>query len=208
MFATRHAWVAGAALGALALVAGSVSDVRCLEPGAERSPFSWVAALAILLAAVCAALLARDGRSGPRLLLAAALVFVALDEAFGLHERFADDLDARRLSLGWPTAAAVAEAVALIAAGLLLALEARRKRETPLVVAGVLLLAVAFAARLGGAVLIEVLQFPTGGARRAGEAAAHAAALSGWILVAAGLLARVREPGKDSLHPIRPGSDR
>lgn len=181
-------------LGALALVAESVSSTTWLKPGAERSPFSWAAALAILLAAVCAALLARHGRSGLRLLLALALLFVALDEALGFHERFADDLDARKFSLAWPTVAAAGEAVLLVVAGLLLALEARSKRETPLVVAGVLLLAAALAARFGGAVLIGLHHFPAGGIRRTGEATAHGAALSGWILVAAGLLTSLREP--------------
>ena len=184
-------WVPAAAVGSLALAAGVLSDAGRLNPGAERSPFSWVAAAAALLAAACAARLARGGNAPRRLLLAALLALVAVDEAVGLHERFAADLDARRVAISWPAAALGTEVALLVAAGFLLALEARRPSAFA-VAAGVALLGAALAMRFGGGALAALHHLPRGETRRAGEAAAHGLALSGWVLVAGGLLAQAQ----------------
>ncbi len=181
---------------ALALTAEAVSQSPWLKPSAERSPFSWAAALTILFGAGCAVVLARRNHGWQRVLLAILLVSIGLDEALGLHERFAADLDARRVSLGWSSVALAVEASLLGAAALLLALEARIGRES-LLVAGVVLLAVALAGRLGGGALAALHQLPGGDPRRVGEAAMEGMALSGWVLVAAGLLGRVRVRAAD-----------
>ncbi len=190
------AWLAAATFVALALTAEAVSQSPWLKPSAERSPFSWAAALTILFGAGCAVVLARRNHGWQRVLLAALLVSIGLDEALGLHERFAADLDARRVSLGWSSVALAVEASLLGAAALLLALEARIGRE-PLLVAGVVLLAVALAGRLGGGALAALHHLPGGDPRRVGEAAMEGMALSGWVLVAAGLFGRVRVRAAD-----------
>jgi len=180
------AWLAALSVGGLALAAGVLADGGWLNPDAERSPFSWAGALATLLAAAGAASLARTGNAGRRLLLAGLLALIALDQAVGLHERFAADLDARRVAVSWDGVAFAAGALVLVAAGVLLALEARAR--TPLaVVAGVALLATALAMRFGGGVLAVLHHLPAGATRRGGEAAAQCLALSGWVMVAAGL---------------------
>jgi uncharacterized membrane protein len=182
------AWFAALAVGGLALAAGVLSDAAWLKPGTERSPFSWAGALATLLAAAGAVSLARTGNTWRRLLLAGLLALIAADQALGLHERFAEDLDARRLAISWAGVAFVAAALVFVTAGVLLALEARR---TPLAIAaGVALLGTALAMRFGGGVLAVLHHLPAGETRRSGEAAAHALALAGWVLVAVGLYAR------------------
>jgi hypothetical protein len=187
-------WLAAGAAGALAVSAALAGDPDWLKPGAERSPFSWAGAAATLLAAAGAVLLARTGSAGRRLLLAALLTVIAADQALGLHEQFAADLDARRVALSWDTVAFGGEALLLVAAGLLLVLEARRRSHVS-VAAGVALLGVALVMRFGGGVLAALHHLPAGETRRSGEAAAHGLALSGWVLVAAGLLARARGTG-------------
>jgi hypothetical protein len=180
------AWLAALTVGGLALAAGVLADGGWLNPDAERSPFSWAGALATLLAAAGAASLARTGNAWRRLLLAGLLAMIAVDQAVGLHERFAADLDTRRVAVSWDGVAFAAGALVLVAAGVLLALEARRR--TPLAVAaGVALLATALAMRFGGGVLAVLHHLPAGETRRSGEAAAQGLALSGWVLVAAGL---------------------
>lgn len=190
------AWLAAASFGALALTAEAVFRSPWLKPSAERSPLSWAAALAILFGAGCAAALARRKRGWQRALLATLLVAIGLDEALGLHERFAADLDARRLALGWSSVALAVEVTLLGAGAVLLALEARRGRE-PLLVGGVVLLALALTGRLGGGALAALDHLPRGGPRRAGEAAAEGMALAGWVLVATGLLGRLRGRAAD-----------
>ena len=112
-------------------------------------------------------------------------LLIAVDQAAGLHERFASDLDARRVALSWAGVAFATGALVFVAAGVLLALEARS--PTPLAVAaGVALLGTALAMRFGG-VLAVLHHLPAGETRRSGEAAAHGLALCGWVLVAAGL---------------------
>jgi hypothetical protein len=183
------AWLAALTVGGLALAAGVLADGGWLNPDAEGSPFSWAGALATLLAAAGAASLARTGNAWRRLVLAGLLAVIALDQAVGLHERFAVDLDARRVAFSWDGVAFAAGALVLVAAGVLLALEARTR--TPLaVVAGVALLATALAMRFGGGVLAVLHHLPAGATRRGGEAAAQGLALSGWVLVAVGLYAR------------------
>jgi hypothetical protein len=66
-----------------------------------------------------------------------------------------------------------------------------------LLVAGVVLLAVALAGRLGGGALAALYHLPDGDPRRVGEAAMEGMALSGWVLVAAGLFGRVRVRAAD-----------
>jgi hypothetical protein len=174
------------AVGGLALAAGVLSDANWLNPNAEGSPFSWAGALATLLAAAGAASLARTGDTGRRVLLAVLLALIAVDQAVGLHERFAEALDARRVALSWAGVAFASAALVFLGAGVLLALEARSR--TPLAVAaGVALLGTALAMRFGGGVLAVLHQLPAGETRRSGEAAAHGLALTGWVLVAAGL---------------------
>jgi len=195
------AWVCPAVLvlGLLDLAAG-LQGHSWLDPQAERSPFSLASALAALAAAACVVVLATRGRRNLRLLLAASLAFVAADEAFGLHERVAADLDARALaSLDWTSAALVGYTVLLGLVAVLLLLEiraSRRVRLPTMLLAGVLLLVAALAARFGGAALSAADALPTGGARHAGEAAMHAFDLMGWTLVAAGLLVLVRHPAR------------
>jgi len=182
-------WLLAAVVGVLALAAGLLSDASWLNPDAERSPFSLAGALATLLAAAGAASLARTGNTWRRLLLALLLALIAVDQAVGLHERFAADLDARRVAVSWAGVAFAGGALVLVAAGVLLALEARSR--TPLAVAaGVALLGTALAMRFGGGVLAVLHHLPAGETRRSGEAAASGLALSGWVLVAAGLYAR------------------
>jgi len=182
-------WLTAAVVGAAVLAAGVLVDGGWLNPDAERSPFSWAGALATLFAAAGAASLARTGNAGRRLVLAGLLALIAIDQAVGLHERFAADLDTRRVAVSWDGVAFAVGALVLVAAGVLLALEARTR--TPLAVAaGVALLATALAMRFGGGVLALLHHLPAGETRRGGEAAAQGLALSGWVLVAAGLYAR------------------
>jgi hypothetical protein len=179
-------WLIAASVGAATVVAGVVSEGGWLNADSEGSPFSWAAALATLITAAGAASLARTGNTRRRLLLAALLALIAVDQAVGLHERYAADLDARRAAAGWAGAAFAAGALVFVAAGVLLALEAGNR--TPLAVAaGVALLGTALALRFGGGVLAVLHYLPAGETRRSGEAAAHGLALSGWVLVAAGL---------------------
>jgi succinate dehydrogenase hydrophobic anchor subunit len=173
-------------VGGLALAVGVLSDAAWLKPGAERSPFSWAGALATLIAAVGAASLARTANTWRRSLLAVLLALIAVDQAAGLHERFADDLDTRRVAISWAGAAFVVAVLVFVAAGVLLALEARSPTSLA-VVAGVTLLGTALAMRFGGGVLAVLHHLPAGETRRSGEAAAHGLALAGWVLVAAGL---------------------
>jgi hypothetical protein len=182
-------WAPAAAAGSLALAASLASDTSWLKPQAERSPFSWLAAAAVVAAAAGVLRLARDRCAARRLLLAALLAALAADEAFGLHERFAADLDARRVALTWPAAGLAADALLLLVAGVLLVAEARGLRSAT-VAAGVALLAGALAMRFGGGVLAGLHRLPAGDARRTGEAVAQGIALAGWMLVAGGLLAR------------------
>lgn len=181
------AWLAAATFGVLALTAEAAFRSPWLKPSAEQSPFSWAAAAIIFFGAGCLVVLARRDRGWQRVLLAALLVVIGLDEALGLHERFAADLDARRVALAWSSVALAADASLLCAAALLLALEARVVRESVLVV-GLVLLAVALTGRFGGGVLAALHHLPKGDPRHAGETAVEGMALSGWVLVAAGLL--------------------
>lgn len=187
-------WPAVLVVGLLDLAAGLHERSTWLDPAAESSPFSWGCALVVLVAAVCAVVLATRGRRIARLLLAVGLLFIAADEAFGLHERLAADLDARALeSLSWSSAALVGYTVLLGAVGILLVLEIRSSpRSATLLAAGLVLLVAALVARFVGAALAGLHQLPHGGTRDAGEAAMHAFDLMGWTLVAAGLLVLVR----------------
>jgi len=92
----------------------------------------------------------------------------------------------------------------LLAAGVLLALEVRRSRTIG-VTAGVALLAVALSMRLGGGVLAALHHLPQGALRHDGMAVSHGLAVSGWVLVAAGLITRAtraadRSPGRQPVE--------
>ena len=187
-------WPAALALGVLDLAAGLGPRGWWLNPAAERSPFSWAAALAVVVAAACVAVLATRSRGKTRMLLAGGLVLVAADEALGLHERLAADLDVRSLAkLEWCTVALLGYTLLLGAVAVLLLLEARSSRRPPtLLLAGVVLLAAALGARFGGAALAALDELPAGETRDAGEAVANALGLTGWVLVATGLLVVAR----------------
>jgi hypothetical protein len=188
-------WPAVLAVGLIDLVAGLEARSWWLDPAAESSPFSWACALAALAAAGCVIVLATRGRRNARIALALGLAFIAVDEAFGLHERLADDLDLRALeSLTWRTTALVGYTILLGAVAILLVLEIRSSRRRPtLLIAGLVLLVLALGARFGGAALDALDALPVGNTRDAGEAAMHAFDLMGWSLVAAGLLVLVRD---------------
>jgi hypothetical protein len=188
-------WLGAAVVGSLALAAGLAGRTRWLNPAFERSPFTWASVLATLVAAVCAAVLARRDRGKSRLFLAVGLAYIAVDDALGLHERFAADLDPRALaSFEGGALPLVANTLLLGAVAVLLLLELRSARPaSALIAAGTALLAVAVAARFGGGALAAIDGLPAGEPRAAGEAAMHACGLSGWMLVAAGLLVRARD---------------
>ena len=188
-------WPAVLVVGLLDLVAGLEARSWWLDPAAESSPFSWACALAVLAAAACVTVLAMHGRRNARITLAMGLVVIAVDEAFGLHERLAADLDLRALeTLTWRTCALVGYTILLGVVAILLVLEIRSSRRRPtLLIAGLALLVVALGARFGGAALAAIDQLPVGDTRDAGEAAMHAFDLMGWSLVAAGLFVLVRD---------------
>ena len=146
-------WPAVLVVGLLDLVAGLGARSWWLDPAAESSPFSWACALAVLAAAACVTVLAMHGRRNARIALAMGLVVIAVDEAFGLHERLAADLDLRALeSLTWRTCGLVGYSILLGAVAILLVLEIRSSRRRPtLLIAGLVLLVVALGARFGGA---------------------------------------------------------
>lgn len=194
-------WFCAAAVGAADFAAGLVGHAHWLSPSAQGSVFRWVGAATTLVAAGAAAALARRGRGWSRLALAAALVYVALDQALSLHQRLAADLDVRALRvLDWHAALLGANVLLLCAAGALLVREARLgEHRSALIVAGIGLLAVALGARFGGGGLAALQAVPAGRPRVAGEAAMHACGLAGWLLVAAGLVALThdREASRD-----------
>jgi hypothetical protein len=188
-------WPAVLVVGLLDLVAGLEARSWWLDPAAESSPFSWACALAVLAAAACVTALAMRGRRSARIALAMGLVVIAVDEAFGLHEWLAADLDLRALeTLSWRTCALVGYTILLGAVAILLTVEIRSSRRRPtLLIAGLALLVVALGARFGGAALAAIDQLPVGDTRDAGGAAMHALDLMGWSLVAAGLFMLVRD---------------
>jgi hypothetical protein len=203
--AHRHTWAWACAFVAalLALVAGLLGYGGRLDPAAEGSPFSWAGATAGALAAVAAAGAAlRWPRARTRrALLALGLLCVAVDDALGLHERFADDLDPRAAmagrGLGWGAVGMAGYGVLLAAVVALLAAELRgERRARPMLTAGVALLALALLARIAGGALAAAGGLPHGAVRHAGESADHAAKLAGWVLVAAAL-------GRIAFRPAR-----
>ena len=103
----------------------------------RSSPFSWACALAVLAAAACVTVLAMHGRRNARITLAMGLVVIAVDEAFGLHERLAADLDLRALeTLTWRTCALVGYTILLGVVAILLVIEIRSSRRPTLLIAG------------------------------------------------------------------------
>jgi hypothetical protein len=203
--AHRHTWAwAWAGVAALlALVAGLLGYGGRLDPAAEGSPFSWAAAAAGVLAAVAAsgAALRRPQARARRALLALALLCVAADDALGLHERFADDLDPRPAMggnvLGWAAFGMAAYGLVLAAVVVMLALELRgERRARAMLTAGVALLVLALSARVAGGALAAMGGLPHGNVRQAGESVDSAAKLAGWVLVAAAL-------GRIAFRPAR-----
>jgi hypothetical protein len=203
--AHRHTWAwACAVLAALlALVAGLLGYGGRLDPAAEGSPFSWAGAAAAALAAVAtlAAGVRWPTRRIRRAALALGLLSVAADDAFGLHERFADDLDPgsaiRGGALSWGTVGMAAYGAVLAGVVALLALELKgERRARPMLAAGVALLVAALVARVAGGVVAVLGGVPHGSVRHAGESADNAAKLAGWVLVAAAL-------GRVAFRPVR-----
>jgi len=203
--AHRHtwAWACAIVVALLALAAGLLGYGGRLDPAAEGSPFSWAAAAAGVLAAVAAAgaALRWPSARARRGLLALALLCVAADDALGLHERFADDLDPRRAMggdvVGWSAVGMAGYGIVLAAVVALLALELRgERRARPMLTAGVTLLVLALLARVAGGALAAVGGLPHGHVRHAGESADSAAKLAGWVLVAAAL-------GRIAFRPAR-----
>jgi hypothetical protein len=203
--AHRHTWAwACAVLAALlALAAGLLGYGGRLDPAAEGSPFSWAGAAAVVLAAVAAggAALRWPQARARRGVLALGLLCVAADDALGLHERFADDLDPRSAmgggGLGWGAVGLVGYAILLAAVVVLLAAELRgERRARPMLTAGVTLLVLALLARVAGGALAAAGGLPHGHVRNAGESADHAAKLAGWVLVVAAL-------GRIAFRPAR-----
>jgi hypothetical protein len=197
------AWTCAVVAALLVLVAGLLGYGGRLDPAAEGSPFSWAGAAAGALAAVAAAGAAlRWPRARVRrALLAFVLLCVAADEALGLHERFADDLDPRAAmegrGLGWGVVGMAGYGVLLAAVVLLLAAELRgARRARPMLTAGVTLLVFALVARVAGGAVAAAGGLPHGHVRHAGESADHAAKLAGWFLVAAAL-------GRIAFRPAR-----
>jgi hypothetical protein len=133
--------------------------------------------------------------------LALGLLCVAADDAFGLHERFGDDLDPRSAirgsGLGWGLAGMAGYGIVLAVVVTLLALELRgERRARPMLTAGVTLLVLALLARVAGGALAAMGGLPHGNVRQAGESADTAAKLAGWVLVAAAL-------GRIAFRPAR-----
>ena len=205
--AHRHtwAWACAVAAGLLALAAGVLGYGGRLDPAAEGSPFSWAGAAAGVLAAVAAAAAARRrGNPVRRTVLAVGLLCVAVDEALGLHERFADDLDARHAMNGsaLDLAGIGAFGIVLATVGALLALELRHdRRARPMLAAGLGLLVAALLARVAGGALAAFGRLPHGPLRTAGESADHAAKLGGWVLVAVGLSRIAFRPRRERRPP-------
>jgi hypothetical protein len=203
--AHRHtwAWTCAVVAALLALAAGLLGYGGRLNPAAEGSPFSWAAAAAGVLAAVATAgaALRWPSARARRALLAFALLSVAADDALGLHERFADDLDPRPAMggnvLGWAAFGIAAYGIVLAAVVVMLALELRgERRARPMLTAGLTLLVLALLARVAGGALAAMGGLPHGHVRHAGESADSAAKLAGWMLVAAAL-------GRIAFRPAR-----
>jgi hypothetical protein len=198
----RWAWACAVVAALLALVAGLLGYGGRLDPAAEGSPFSWAGAAAGALAAAAAvgAALRWQRARARRALLALGLLCVAVDDALGLHERFADDLDPRGttgVGLGWGAVGMAGYGILLAAVVALLAAELRGgRRARPMLTAGVALLALALLARVAGGGLAAAGGLPHGPVRHAGESADHAAKLAGWVLVAAAL-------GRIAFRPAR-----
>jgi hypothetical protein len=205
----RWAWACAVVAALLALLAGLLGYGGRLDPAAEGSPFSWAGAAAGLLAAVAAAGAAIRWSRGRarRAVLALGLLCVAADDAFGLHERFADDLDPRTAirgsGVGWGSAGMAGYGIVLAVVVTLLALElSSERRARPMLMAGVGLLVLAFGARVAGGVLAALGGLPHGPVRHVGESADHAAKLAGWVLVAAALGRTAFRPSRKRRPPL------
>jgi hypothetical protein len=208
--ARRHTWawacVVVAAL--LALIAGLLGYGGRLDPAAEGSPFSWAGSAAAALAAVAAVGAASRWPAGRarRAALALGLLLVAADDAFGLHERFADDFDPRAAINGSATGTGLlgmaAYGAVLAVVVLLLGLELKgERRARPMLTAGLTLLVAAFLARVVGGALAAAGGLPRGPVRHIGESADHAAKLAGWMLVAVALGRIAFRPARERRPP-------
>ena len=188
----RWAWACAVVAALLALAAGLLGYSGRLDPAAARPGHRpGAAGLLAAVAAAGAAIRWSRGRAR-RAVLALGLLCVAADDALGLHERFADDLDPRSAirgsGLGWGVAGMACYGIVLAVVVTLLALElSGERRARPMLTAGVALLVLAVGARLAGGALAALGGLPHGPVRHAGESADHAAKLAGWVLVAAAL---------------------
>ncbi|HSS82065.1 MAG TPA: hypothetical protein VLK24_12835 [Gaiellaceae bacterium] len=183
-----------AAWGAADFAAGVGHSSGWMRPSGEPSVFGWVCGSVVLIGAASLTSLAVRGRAGSRLLLATGLAYIAVDEVLGVHERLAGDLDARSLMPpGWAAAGLLLSVAVFAAVAYLLLRDAGpRGACRTLVVTGVALLVASIAARFAGGFLAAAHRLPAGASRSVGESVAHACGSVGWLLVAAGLLARTR----------------
>jgi FtsH-binding integral membrane protein len=163
---------------------------RWLDSAVDASVFGRANTVAIVLCAVFAGLGAALGPRTARrvLLLGIALVLLAVDDATGLHDRIRD------FPHTFEVAAAVAFALLL---GLVLVLLALEAREAPsaarrLLAAGLLVLGLAVAVRIVGAAG-EVGRGIGETKKALGVAVEQGLDLGGWILVASGLAASLRD---------------
>jgi hypothetical protein len=197
----RAAWLLAGLAVAVQTAAYLVDELvlggryRALDAAVDASPFGRAETIAVGATALVAAVGAarRVGGRKRRALLAAALGFLALDDALGLHDRI------RAL----PTPANAATGVlfgSLLA--LVLALLLVERARAPIVAHGILVgglvaLVAAVGVRLAGAFVTgETTVGDT--VRVLGVAAEQGLDLGGWILLAAGLAASLRASAQPS----------
>jgi hypothetical protein len=169
-----------------------------LSAAVDSNAFGRANTLAIALSALlnAAGAFSRGGIDPRRIVLAASLSFLAVDDATGLHDRM------RALSEPLEAAATVGFAGVLVLVFLLLAAEARRMRfpVRRLMIVGLLALAVGVALRMVG-LYVPVDQWLGPTTMAAGVAVEQGLGLGGWILVALGLLAALVERAQPSSPP-------
>ncbi len=189
---TRWSWALAGLAVAVQTTAHLVNELMLggrypqLAAAVDGNAFGRANTLSIALSAILTAVAAfsRVGIRRRRIVLSAALAFLAVDDAMGLHDRI------RALPTPTETVAAAAFAAVLALVLLLLSAETRRMRFAPrrLLIAGLLALVAGFALRLVGA-FVTVADTVGGTATAVGVAIEQGLGLGGWILVAAGLLA-------------------
>jgi hypothetical protein len=168
----------------------------------EGGALDWLSVAALALAAAAAA---RTGRRG----LAAALAFLAVDDAAGLHERVTA-ATGTALGVHWGGDVLFLVPYLPLLAFVAVALWGAARHGGAAIRTGVALLAASTAIRLAGALALLAGATLHGWERRAAGAAIHDAELAAWLLLAAGLLAAqtartsARTPSAFSDSPISP----